>query len=100
MKCAYPPCPVQIESGGEDPPVFCVKHLGVKCSMPHCVLTTIPNSGFCKEHNEWVQCFDFIHGVRHQQAMQQQMEAQQAQAVMNQVRQGVGGNGNVRLLRP
>lgn len=93
MKCGYPPCPVQIASGGENPPAFCEKHMTQKCLMPPCKEFVIPNSGWCKEHNEFVNAFDFIHGIRHQEAAQQMADAQRNEAIANKVI-GIKGNGS------
>lgn len=99
-KCAYPPCKVQIESGGDNPPPFCEAHEGQKCVFPPCREAVIPNSGWCQAHNDMVALFDFIHGIRHTEAIQRQAEVQRTQAIMAKAGLSGKGNGNVRLLRP
>ena len=92
MKCAYPPCPVMIESGGDNPPRFCEKHASIKClfaQIGQCDDVVIPDSGWCKIHNAEVRRFDFLHKIRHQEAVQ---ETQRNAAIMQQVTSRGDGN--------
>lgn len=85
-KCGYPPCVVQIESGGDNPPSFCEKHLAVKCNYPPCQNTIEPHADVCAECLEFVKRFDWIHGVRHTQVAQQIAEQQYQQRLMEGLR--------------
>lgn len=87
-KCGYPPCPVQIESGGDNPSPFCEKHLIVKCNCPTCEETIIPGADTCLAHNKMVREFDWIHGVRHMQAAQQVAEQEYKQRLLNGLKGG------------
>ena len=101
MKCAYPPCPIVIESGGDNPPIFCEKHQAQKCVRPKCQDTVIPNSGFCQVHNDLAICFDFLHQDRHMKAMGAMQEAQRNAVIMEQVRnKGNGKDGGLIRGRP
>ena len=101
-KCAFQPCPVQIASVGANVPLFCTSHLAVRCKfsdMGQCKEFIMPNSGWCKTHNDEVVRFNFIHGIQHQQWALAQMEAEQNQHVLKTLGGNDKGPGGLHLLR-
>ena len=90
-QCVYPSCKVEIASGGDNPPLWCEAHQNQKCVLPSCQEHVIPNSGWCKQHNDWVAMFDFIHPIRHAEAAQRRAEAQRTQQLLQKGM--MGGNG-------
>lgn len=105
--CVFPGClqpaGVDVIPARKD---FCKAHEGAKCvyggvkdlvtGEPKCSLLTIPHSGWCGEHNEICILFDFIHNLRHQEAVQRQMAQKQAAIAYKTL---LGGNGKPLNLR-
>lgn len=89
-QCSYPTCSLAVQDDGAQ---WCANHAEQQCSFPPCQEHVIPASGFCLTHNDMAIWFDWLHNARHAAAVQQQVQAQQAQRIMQQV-------GNGRLLRP
>jgi len=90
--CCFPQCKNEANGKGARA-AFCEEHVKAKCKFSEvgrCTFLTMPNSGFCKKHNDEVVRFDFIHAIRHNQANQQMIAQQQMEAVRQKMS---GGNG-------
>lgn len=93
--CLYPGCP---ETPTEDAPKaragFCFAHMSQKClyaQIGQCDSLVVAGSGWCKQHNDEVVRFDYIHAIRHNQKLQQQMAQQQLESVRSGL--VIPGNG-------
>jgi hypothetical protein len=83
-QCAMPGCqqlPSKENRAGRKK--WCGEHEGSLCALssvqaggrPACSLLTMPNSGWCRTHNDQAIFFDFMHRMRHEQAEQLAQDA-------------------------
>lgn len=100
--CPYPQCKaVAWVKAPKARAEFCEIHATQLCKMAEiglCASYVMPRSGWCKRHNAEVLRFDFIHGIRHTQAMQQAQAQAQLQAVSNKLSRD-NGSGKIEIAK-